>query len=128
MSDSSVVQWRNLRKGVWYPEDRLRVALPAALFVVPLAVLIFGICTEYVPGPPGLVVTLLCLFMNGLGVRLEKVPYCQPETSRLLQRDFVLSPSTAYIVDFMHEQSAEAVAAFVYDIYFPSSCVKDLTS
>jgi len=31
----------------------------------------------------------------------------------VLQRDFVLSPSTAYIVDFMHEQSAEAVAAFV---------------
>lgn len=70
MSDRSIVQWQDRRKGVWYPEDRLRVALPAALFVVPLAVLIFGICTEYIPETPGLVITLLCLFMNGLGVRL----------------------------------------------------------
>ena len=82
MSDSSVVQWRARRKGIWYPEDRLRVALPAALFVVPLAVLIFGLCTEYIPGPAGLVVTLLCLFMNGLGVRLKKDPHLRPKLIR----------------------------------------------
>jgi len=78
---------------VWYPEDRLRAALPGALIFVPLSVLISGLLTEYVRGTLGLVLNFVCLFANGLGV------------------DIVLSPTVAYLVDLMHSRSAEATAA-----------------
>ena len=67
LSDRMVVYYRK-KRGVWYPEDRLRAALPAALILVPVSVLISGILTEYVPGTLGLVLNLVCLFVSGLGV------------------------------------------------------------
>jgi MFS family permease len=68
ISDRLVVYYRKKRGGEWYPEDRLRAALPGALILVPLSVLLSGLLTEYVPGTLGLVLNLVCLFMNGLGV------------------------------------------------------------
>ncbi|KAF8812965.1 MFS general substrate transporter, partial [Phlegmacium glaucopus] len=93
LSDRIVVYYRKKRGGEWYPEDRLRATLPGALILVPLSVLISGLLTEYVPGTLGLVLNLICLFINGVGV------------------DIVLSPSAAYFVDLVHSRSAEAMAA-----------------
>ena len=71
-----MLYYRRKRGGVWYPEDRLRAALPGALIFVPLSMLIYGLLTEYVPGPLGLVLNLVCLFANGLGVGFQSLPLC----------------------------------------------------
>ncbi|CAA7262068.1 unnamed protein product [Cyclocybe aegerita] len=92
-SDQLVIRYQKARGGVWYPEDRLRATILGALFLVPLSVLFSGLLTEYIHGRVGLMLNLICLFMNGIGV------------------DFVLSPSAAYVVDVMHSRSAEAMAA-----------------
>jgi hypothetical protein len=68
MSDIYIIRWKKLRSGVWYPEDRLRAAIPGALFLVPLTMIASGLLVEYVPGPVGLVLNLISLFINGLGV------------------------------------------------------------
>ena len=71
LSDRIILYYQKKRgggNGEWYPEDRLRAALPGALFLVPLSVLISGLLTEYVPGPLGLGLNLVCLFANGMGV------------------------------------------------------------
>jgi len=39
ISDYTVIKWRKKRKGVWYPEDRLRASLIPFAVIVPLAVL-----------------------------------------------------------------------------------------
>lgn len=68
ISDKLVIRWRERRGGVWYPEDRLRVTLFAAATLVPLSSLFFGLLHEYVGGTVGLILNLICLFMNGVGV------------------------------------------------------------
>ncbi|KAF8802956.1 MFS general substrate transporter [Phlegmacium glaucopus] len=93
LSDRLVVYYRKKRGGEWYAEDRLRATLPGALLFVPLSVLFSGLLTRYVSGTPGLVLNLVCLFMNGIGV------------------DIVLAPSAAYVVDLMHSKSTEVMAA-----------------
>uniref|UniRef100_A0A0W0EYQ7 Major facilitator superfamily (MFS) profile domain-containing protein n=2 Tax=Moniliophthora roreri TaxID=221103 RepID=A0A0W0EYQ7_MONRR len=93
LSDKTVTRMRKQRGGIWYPEDRLRATLLGAAFFVPLSVLGVGLVTEFIPGPVGLSLNLICLFFNGFGV------------------DMVLSPSSAYVVDIMHSKSAESVAA-----------------
>jgi len=93
LSDKVIIKWRNRREGIWYPEDRLRAGLGAALFLVPLSILFSGLLTQFVPGKVGLVLNLVCLFCNGIG------------------SDIVLSPSGAYAVDVFHERSAEAIAS-----------------
>lgn len=68
--------YRAKRGGVWYPEDRLRGTLVGAL-LCPLSVLGSGLLTQYVPGKVGLTLNLICLFFNGLGVRIFCiVAYC----------------------------------------------------
>jgi hypothetical protein len=67
LSDRIVVYYRK-KRGTWYPEDRLRIALPSLLTLVPLSVLISALLTEYVPGTLGLILNLVCLFVNGFGV------------------------------------------------------------
>ncbi|KAF5318031.1 hypothetical protein D9619_012108 [Psilocybe cf. subviscida] len=93
LSDFVVKKSRKARGGAWYPEDRLRITVVGSLFLVPLSILFSGLITRYIDGGLGLVLNLICLFANGLGV------------------DFVLSPSAAYIVDLLHNRSAEAMAA-----------------
>ncbi|KAJ7601051.1 major facilitator superfamily domain-containing protein [Mycena floridula] len=93
LSDYIVVTYRAKRGGIWYPEDRLRATLIGAGVFVPLSVLCSGLLTQFMPTRLGLILNLICLFMNGLGV------------------DIVLSPSAAYGVDIFHSRSAESMAA-----------------
>ena len=53
---------------MWYPEDRLRAALLPFATIVPLSVLGFGLVNRFVDGTLGLVLSLVCLFFNGVGV------------------------------------------------------------
>jgi hypothetical protein len=69
ISDRTVVKWRKWRGGKWVPEDRLRATLWGATALVPLSILGSGLLTQFVEGRIGLVLNLVCLFVNGLGVR-----------------------------------------------------------
>ncbi|KAJ6555231.1 major facilitator superfamily domain-containing protein [Mycena sp. CBHHK59/15] len=93
LSDHLLIKWRARRGGTWVAEDRLRGALLGAALLVPLSILASGIITHFVDGPRGLVLNLVCFFINGIGV------------------DLVLSPVSAYCVDVMHSRSAEVMAA-----------------
>ncbi|KAG2744393.1 MFS general substrate transporter [Suillus brevipes Sb2] len=93
LSDTVVRRWREKRRGVWYPEDRLRATWIGGLFMVPLSIGASGLITTYVGGPVGLWLNLLCLFTNGMGV------------------DFVVNPIGSYNVDVVRSRSAEATAA-----------------
>ncbi|KAJ8588628.1 MFS general substrate transporter [Rhizopogon salebrosus TDB-379] len=95
LSDIVLSKWRVRRKGVWYPEDRLRAAWIGGLFMVPLSVGVSGLLTTYVGGRIGLLLNLLCLYTTGMGV------------------DFVLNPIGIYYVDVMQSRSAEITAAYV---------------
>ncbi|KIK37204.1 hypothetical protein CY34DRAFT_810551 [Suillus luteus UH-Slu-Lm8-n1] len=92
-SDTVVRRWREKRKGVWYPEDRLRATWIGGLIMAPLSVGASGLITTYVGGLIGLWLNILCLFVNGMGI------------------DWVLEPVSAYNVDVVHSRSAEATAA-----------------
>ncbi|KAF8916710.1 major facilitator superfamily domain-containing protein [Mucidula mucida] len=70
--------------------ERLKAALFGALVPVPLSILLSGLITQYIPGPLGLTLNLMCFVMNGLGV------------------DLVLTPLCAYVVDIMRERSANS--------------------
>jgi MFS family permease len=69
LSDRIVVAWREKRDGRLVPEDRLRAALPGALVLLPLSVLLSGVFTQYVAGTTGLMLNIGCLFVSGIGVR-----------------------------------------------------------
>ncbi|OAX33673.1 MFS general substrate transporter [Rhizopogon vinicolor AM-OR11-026] len=94
LSDIVVRKWRVRRKGVWYPEDRLRTTWIGGLLIVPISIATSGLLTTYLGGPTGLSLNLLCLFMNGMGVL------------------FVTSPIASYNVDVAHSRSAEITAAY----------------
>ncbi|KIK41378.1 hypothetical protein CY34DRAFT_806099 [Suillus luteus UH-Slu-Lm8-n1] len=95
LSDVVLRKWQKKRRGVWSPEDRLRAIWIGGLFMVPLSIGVSGLLTAYVGGPIGLLLNLLCLFVNGMGVI------------------FVLNPIGSYNVDVVHTQSAEITAANV---------------
>ncbi|KAG0701562.1 major facilitator superfamily domain-containing protein [Suillus ampliporus] len=95
LSDVVVKKWRKKRKGVWFPEDRLRATWIGGLFMVPLSIAASGLLTTYVGSPIGLWLNLLCLYTNGMGV------------------DFVMNPIGSYNVDVVHSRSAEITAASV---------------
>ncbi|KAG1846603.1 major facilitator superfamily domain-containing protein [Suillus subalutaceus] len=92
LSDTMISKWKVKRNGIWVPEDRLRAVLVGGL-LVPLSVGLSGLVTAYIAGPLGLVLNLLCLFLNGIGV------------------DFVLTPIGSYNVDVLQSRSAEVIAA-----------------
>uniref|UniRef100_A0A8H8CHZ4 Major facilitator superfamily (MFS) profile domain-containing protein n=1 Tax=Psilocybe cubensis TaxID=181762 RepID=A0A8H8CHZ4_PSICU len=93
ISDYTVVQWRRKRAGVWYPEDRLRVAIVPAATLVPISLIAFGLTVRFIDGTLGLTICLFCLFLNGLGAEMT------------------FGPCAAYLVDIMQSRSAEALAA-----------------
>ncbi|KAJ7509483.1 MFS general substrate transporter [Mycena galericulata] len=93
ISDRMVIRGRAERGGVWIPEDRLRAAQLGAATLVPLSILASGVVTTFIPGRLGLILNLICFFVNGLGV------------------DTVLGPNAAYCVDILHSHSAEVMAA-----------------
>ncbi|KAI0294293.1 MFS general substrate transporter [Multifurca ochricompacta] len=92
LSDRTLVGWREKRNGRRVPEDRLRAALPGALILVPVSVLLSGVFTRYVEGTTGLLLNMACLFVSGIGA------------------DVVLTPIAAYNLDILHRRSAEAYA------------------
>ena len=63
-----VKKWRRKRAGKWVAEDRLRAALFGAIWFIPLSTALFGVANAYVDGTPGLILCLVCLFINGIGV------------------------------------------------------------
>ena len=63
-----MIKWRKNRKGIWYPEDRLRAAIIPFAVLVPLSVLCFGLVNKFVDGNMGLALSLICVFFNGGGV------------------------------------------------------------
>lgn len=71
MSDKIIIRWKERRGGVWYPEDRLRAAIPGVLLLVPLSMIFSGLLVAFVPGKLGLILNLICLFCNGLGVHAQ---------------------------------------------------------
>ncbi|KAI9459014.1 major facilitator superfamily domain-containing protein [Boletus coccyginus] len=93
MSDMVVRRAKKERNGVWVPEDRLRAVWLGGLVLIPVSVTLAGFVTAYVDGTVGLVISLACLFTNGIGVNM------------------VLTPIGAYIVDVMPDRSAELMAA-----------------
>ncbi|KAG2073412.1 hypothetical protein BDR04DRAFT_1152182 [Suillus decipiens] len=93
LSDIIVRKWREKRKGVWFPEDRLRATWIGGLVMVPLSIGASGLITTYIGGPVGLCLNLLCLYTNGMGV------------------DFVFNPIGSYNVDVARSRSAETTAA-----------------
>jgi len=93
VSDHIVIKWRKKRKGVWYPEDRLRAAIVPMAVLIPLSLLAFGLVNKLVDGNFGLVLSLACLFVNGGGV------------------DITFAICAVYLVDVMHSRSSEVLAA-----------------
>ena len=79
VSDQTVIKWRKKRNGVWYPEDRLRAVIVPLAAIVPLSLLAFGLVNKLVDGNLGVVLSLVCLFVNGGGVsgQLSHVRYLQ---------------------------------------------------
>jgi hypothetical protein len=106
------VAWREKRNGRLFPEDRLRAALPGALVLLPLSVLLSGVFTRYVAGTTGLVLNMGCLFVSGVGVRVmgPSTAVSLIESTMAMQADIVLTPIAAYNVDILHGRSAEAFA------------------
>jgi len=92
-SDRIVIKWRRKRKGVWYPEDRLRAAIIPSAIIIPLSLLAFGLVNKFVDGNLGLWSSLFCLFVNGAGV------------------DMAFAICTVYLVDIMQSRSSEILAA-----------------
>jgi len=92
ISDQTVIKWRRKRKGLWYPEDRLRAALIPFAIIVPLSVFTFGLVNTFVDGKLGLALCLVCLFSTGVGV------------------DMTFGACVAYLVDVMHSRSSEMLA------------------
>ncbi|TCD61852.1 hypothetical protein EIP91_007842, partial [Steccherinum ochraceum] len=93
LSDRTITARRKARGGVWVPEDRLRGIQLSGLVLIPGSLLIAGYTTTYVDGWPGIVINMICLFINGFGV------------------DSVLATVGAYNVDILHDRSAEITAA-----------------
>nr|VWO96050.1 Efflux pump FUB11 (Fusaric acid biosynthesis protein 11) [Ganoderma boninense] len=76
------------------PKNRLHATLWGAGVLVPMSVVIAEALTmRYVPGIPGILLIVLCLFVNGIGLLV------------------VLTPSASYFVDILHDRSAESTAA-----------------
>jgi len=92
ISDQTVIKWRRKRKGLWYPEDRLRAALIPFAIIIPLSVLTFGLVNKFVDGNLGLGLCLVCLISTGVGV------------------DMTFGACVAYLVDVMHSRSSEMMA------------------
>lgn len=108
-----VIQWRAKRGGVWYPEDRLRAAILPLLIVIPGSILVLGLAGKYLEGTLGLVITLLCLFFNGMGVRYISMTLTNYAHYTLThpQVDMTFGPLSAYLVDVIQSRSAESLAA-----------------
>ena len=69
-----IKKWRKKRAGKWVAEDRLRAASLGATWLIPFSLALFGVANAYVDGTLGLVLCLVCLFINGIGVSSKDPP------------------------------------------------------
>ena len=113
-----MIRYRAQRGGVWYPEDRLRATYAGALFLVPMSILGAGIVTTYVEGRVGLVLCLVCIFMNGVGVRLFASYRLLDLKLPVRQVDFVLSPSATYVAHCPHVRGGVNAGVRAYTFAF----------
>ena len=81
--------------------------MAGALVYAPLSILISGFPVTFVPGPIGLILNLICPFINGFGVE----PTYFPRRQTGFQRTVVSRPTKSYFVDLVPNRRAEAVAA-----------------
>lgn len=102
----------NKRKNEWVPEDRLRATLFSAGVLAPLSVIFAGVVTQYVKGTTGIVLTLICFFVNGVGVSKSTL-YIYPALTWcfVTQINSIFTVTSAYAVDAYQSRSAEAIAA-----------------
>ena len=68
VSDHIVIKCRRQRKGIWYPEDRMRAAVIPFAVLVPISVLCFGFVNKFIGGSMGLALSLVFVFFNAGGV------------------------------------------------------------
>jgi len=95
LADIAIIRGRRRRQGKWIPEDRLLVTIPAVLFLMPCALITLALTITFVPGKIGLIISLVCLFFNGIGY------------------EGVLATCSTYLVDLFHSQGAEVMAVAV---------------
>jgi len=62
VSDHIVAKRRRQRKGIWYPEDRMRAAIIPFAVLVPVSVLCFGLVNKFEDGNMGLMLSLVLFF------------------------------------------------------------------
>ncbi|KAF8809325.1 MFS general substrate transporter [Phlegmacium glaucopus] len=110
ISDRTVIKWRQRRGGAWYPEDRLRASLVPFAVLIPLPVLVFGLVNKFMDGPLGLIIGLICHFVNGLGVEMGFGP-C---TAYLIDKSQFNSPIRSFIIRGLRSTlMALAIASFL---------------
>ena len=86
--------------------------------LVPLSVLVFGLVNKFVDGPVGLFISLICLFVNGLGVSSSCITWSWSVTDFFHKVEMAFGPCAAYLIDVMHSRSAESLAANKCDYLF----------
>lgn len=68
LSDTTVARWIAKRDGQFVPEDRLRASLISAAVITPISTLAVGFAMQYWTTTAGLAISLLLLFVTGIGV------------------------------------------------------------
>jgi MFS family permease len=68
MSDRVIVASRKKYGGAWIPEDRLRASVFGIAFIVPVSLILCGVIVTRVGNTTGIILNLVCLFINGVGV------------------------------------------------------------
>ena len=121
-SDYIVIKCRRERKGIWYPEDRLRAAVIPFAVLVPLSVVSYGLVNRFVDGNVGLVISLVCLFFNGGGVSGTSVAHQILQTTQIndflhFKVDMTYATCVAYLVDVMQSRSSEVLAAIKFVLF-----------
>ncbi|KAI0776371.1 MFS general substrate transporter [Irpex lacteus] len=92
-SDRVLISLRKGRNGVWIGEDRLRATYLGGAVLAPMSILVSGLLTQFWKGNGSFIPNMICLIVNGIGVAI------------------VFNPASAYLIDILHDRSAEVTAA-----------------
>lgn len=92
VSDATVKRWIAKRNGKWVPEDRLNASLISGGIITPVVTLAVGFTMQYWTTAAGLAVSLVFLFLSGVGLM------------------GILAVCNTYLVDVAQSRSAEAIA------------------
>lgn len=118
-SDRTVNKWIEKRDGERIPEDRLRCALTGSGLILPVSILVTGAMMQYVTGAAGLALSLVFLFVSGVGLMFVLTPV--NVRCATLAGFTAADPTTqTYCVDVMQDRSAEVIACT--NVRSPKSC------